>query len=382
MIYNQSMTLEKFETLLSKIKNCLNLYDNKYYCNKVFNLFLANGDRISYTIPESALAHLLGVNLTYLLSTSVLSVHSNKSIDILRELCNESNWYSLYTKVSSGIIDVKQLFSEHINTKLDIFESNIKPIIFDIEFICKIDRDKMHNAGVDFMDVDYLICTKDGNENFLVLGIVKKDKNYIARTSLMYETEDELLNGLGKVISNQEITFACRLNLNNVMEPDYKYKPIILSPDNKRDKVIGLKKYKNLFGAYVDTLDDFNFVLNQEKQQYAVLKKISESMHNGEIIDIDELSSFYYLSDIIRNIVEQYNNAFVGNNSTEDKKYSEVVNENRMLRQRIDDLNSQNSIITKENIEMMQQIESLSVDNKELTDIIDNVELVLSKRKK
>ena len=62
----------EFENLVEKIKTCLDWYRKRNFDDKVYKLYLANGERINVIFPKQTIAHLLGIKTEYLKSTKLL----------------------------------------------------------------------------------------------------------------------------------------------------------------------------------------------------------------------------------------------------------------------------------------------------------------------
>lgn len=380
----QKIKRDAFDNILSQLREAIRYYDSRYYNSKTYSLFLANGDKINYSIPENAIAHLLGVNTNYLNSTSVLTPENTSSIGILREFCKEENSYMLYKRINEGILDIDQLFSKHIEEKINVFANNIQPIIFDMEFVCKIDRNKIHNQGMDYMNIDYLVCSKDQQGRYLVLGLVNNGDTHVARTSMIFETEEEMVQYLKDILLDQELTFATGLRITNTSELDYKYKPIYLNLTDKKEKINSLISYKKIFSANIDISQDYNFILSQHQNQYNIGKEIVELMKRGELIDLDELSMRYHvIPDTLRIIVEEYNNSLcVGGNSIANEKYSELDKEARELREKIRELREEKQKLEDDNSALMEQLTTARTENEELSSCFEEIQKTLSKVKK
>lgn len=364
----EKLKLSEFEEKLQNIKDTLMFYDNKHYESKKFTYSLANGEKINYNIPENAVAHLLGVNTNYLLGTSFLRHKSNSSIDVLRELCNKENWYYLYDRYNVGTLDLNQLFSEQINKKLEIFESNIKPMLQDIEFVCRIDRNKIHQQGLDYMDIDYMICTKDEQNRYLVLGLALMGKYYTGRTSMVFDNLEEFKNKFKDVLYDQQMTFVYSFSMSDFYDYDGFHKPFSLKNDVKNSKVKGLLRYRDLFATNVDITQDYLFTAAQNDNQYSISKEITECMKSGEIIDLEDFGMRYrYLPESLKIIIDQYNDLLCnGNNLGANTKYSEVDQENRNLKNQLATEISKNVELCNENSELRKKIIEIEAEKASL----------------
>ena len=365
---NKKLSMEEFNLKLQAIKDSLLFYDSRHYDSKRFGLALSNGDKINYSIPENAVAHLLGVNTNYLLGTSFLSPKSKSSIDVLRELCNTDNWYNLYGRYPEGRLDLNQLFSSNFDKKIEIFENNIKPLLQNIEFVCKINRDKIHQQGVDYMDIDYMICTKDEQDRYLVLGLTLMDKYYTGRTSMVFDNLEEFKNKFKDILYDQQMTFAYSFSMSDFYNNDSFHKPFSLKNDIKNSKVKGLLRYRDMFSTNVDVTQDYLFTAAQNDNQYTISKEITECMKSGEFIDLNYLISRYrYIPESIKIIIDQYNDLLChGSNLDTSAKYSEVDQENRNLKNQLATEISKNVELYNENSELRKKITELEAEKASL----------------
>ena len=49
--------------ILERAVECVEYYENELLNNKLFTLYLANGEKVKFSIAPQNLAHLLGINL-------------------------------------------------------------------------------------------------------------------------------------------------------------------------------------------------------------------------------------------------------------------------------------------------------------------------------
>ena len=63
--------LSELETLFEKIKDIIGYVESARLKDRRMNLFLGNGDKILFSIPNNSVAHLLGIDTNYLISTGL-----------------------------------------------------------------------------------------------------------------------------------------------------------------------------------------------------------------------------------------------------------------------------------------------------------------------
>lgn len=375
-VITQKITMENFNKLLDRLRLAVNSYDYSNCKFTRFSLFFANGDRILYSIPEQSIAHLLGVKTDYLSSTSCLHSKSNSSIDVLRALCDPENAYSIYKNISDGILDFDKMFSKYIYQKIDDFESNIKPYINNFEFVCKVDRNKVHYNGVDYMDVSYFICTKDKQTNkFSLIGIVDNGGYYVPRTIMVFDSIDDLKanKSLFEVLNGQEITYCYKIFINS-FDGNYSNK-VFLNPEGKRDKVQSLVYYRKIFNMSMSIEYDYSFVLGQVINQYNYIKSIVEYMKTGQIIDVSDMTEIYgSIPSMLLEIINSYNNALCGcNNGSYDAgvAFSDLSKRNM-------ELEEETSSLKEESKNLQDRFLALSLENEQLHEELDSYKSCVS----
>ena len=113
--------LGQLEELFEQIKELLDYAEEKRLTNKNCFMFLANlpqGEKLEYELTKESLPHLLGINTTYLVSTSLFS--SKNSYYATLEMLEDP--YKVHNAAKAGIISYDKLFSKHINKKIRCFK--------------------------------------------------------------------------------------------------------------------------------------------------------------------------------------------------------------------------------------------------------------------
>lgn len=117
-----NFNLSELEDLFYSMKCVVDYMVNSNYEDRRFKIYLSNGQYLNFSINNNNLAHLLGVNTTYLVSTGLFK--STNSFELLNELIENSN--KIHKLSNEGIIDYNMLFSKHIINKVLGFIENIK----------------------------------------------------------------------------------------------------------------------------------------------------------------------------------------------------------------------------------------------------------------
>lgn len=358
----------ELEKLFEKIADVIDYVEGADLQSRRNTLFLSNRDKIDYYVSKASIAHLLGVKINYLISTNTF--RSTNSFDLLKELC--ANPYKINKLSNDGIISQEQLFSAHIEQKIDSFKENIKINAFETEFICKYDKRRASYNSSKIENCEYIICKKykDGK-----IGIVflTSDKNglYVPMSNRIYDDFESTEEDLKELLRGQEITLISgSINTNSNLENDY-YKKIVLSPNIKKYKIEKLKKYKEQFICSIDIIDEFKYAsskLTQKSQMKyedsIILDNIVKSIINGKIMDTNNFQDSMLLS-----IANAWNDYICNNpngcNDANSKTYTEIIAElktakeiidrinleNETLKTKVDNLVNENTILTEENSE-------------------------------
>ena len=65
-----SVDIAKYNEIVAKANDCVNWFEKLDIKNNKINFYLANGDILNIRFPEASIAHLLGINLSYLNMTN------------------------------------------------------------------------------------------------------------------------------------------------------------------------------------------------------------------------------------------------------------------------------------------------------------------------
>ena len=212
------LTCTEFNNITERMKNIVTEYDRIGLDGNIFSLTFANGDHINIRIGENYIAHLLGLNVDLLRNERM--VKSNiSSYEALKKFLNDLTYYTI--KNNSTINSEKVLlniFSKHVQKKLDAFSINSRLKPEKIKYIIKYDSKRTYQTEEISEKVDYYIISKEDN-TYYALGIVGNNDDgilkYIPMTSRKYETEEEFNEFLKKILPHQEITYLSKSNVEN-----------------------------------------------------------------------------------------------------------------------------------------------------------------------
>ena len=233
-----NMNYSELETLLSKIQEIINYVECAALKDRRTSLYLSGDiEYLTYNVPEYAIAHLVGVDTNYLMSTGQFKETS--SFGLLKELVQ--NAYKINKLHNEGHINYDKLFSKHINEKIDIFKENMKINIYQTEFMCKYDKNRsFYNSNIN-ENCDYIIVKKYEDEKIGIILLSKNNNLCVPISNRIYNNMEEAKEYLSKLLIAQEITLLSGCNTYHIYE-DYERK-FILKPFYKKEKFEALEEY-------------------------------------------------------------------------------------------------------------------------------------------
>lgn len=258
------MTIQfnELEKLFEDIKDVIDYFERSDYKNRRTILFLSNGDCIKFKITNEALAHLVGINTNYLVSTGL---YKNKnSFELLKELVESP--YRVYEKENSGLIKYDRLFSDYIFDKVKAVKENIKINAYETEFVCKYNPEIAYSQGKLGEKYDYIIVKKFKNiDGYGVLGLVKgNDDNYLPRSNQFYFDYENLKENFRDVFIFQPVALLTNIISTNTIT-DYK-KSYPLNMEIKKSKLQIIEDRKKDFDFVSDVTSDYIYSLTEAKK--------------------------------------------------------------------------------------------------------------------
>ncbi len=371
-----NLKLAELENLFEKIQNIIDYMLNSNYEDRRFKLYLSNGQVINFSINNSTLAHLLGININYLISTRLFN--STNSFDLLQMLVENPN--RIHKLHNERIIDYNLLFSKHIINKVSHFTENIKLGIKDIEFVCKYEKERTYGVNEFCKDYDYIIVQKLSDEKIGVLCLVKNNGDYAPMSNQIYDNYDSFIEKYKDIIKFQEITLVSTIAVSNVYT-DY-FKNIYLNLQEKGYKVNNLKLYKKDLNCSIDVSNDLCYAINKMKENVAdknesnsLIDTIIEAIANNKFIDINLFENSYLFG-----IVFAWNEFLSSNgNNFNPSNLSEKMSKLKALKEQVNSLTNENEELKNNNQSLIEENDKLSSENNKLTD--ENKELIEAQNK-
>jgi len=369
--------LGEIEELFEKIKNCIEYYEKEYIDNKIFTMYLANGERVKYSITPINIPHLLGINLTPI--KNVMTFNSDNTLSLLKELCDRS--YELYNKFNSGVIRQEDVFSNYIEKKIETFKDNVKPdlqyILKETEFVCCYKSKRSWEVTDKNQKYDYIIVKKYDDESYGLLCLVKKGSQCYAMSSQIAKNEIEKDEILSDLIKNQEVTILSGMNVHNAYtNTDYLKN---LDSNRKILKLRNLKLYKQKFECNIDVSGEYEYAIgkvgNNKIERYenrTGIEDIVNSIVKGKLI-----STKNYDDSILIDIINAWNDHICKNNNNSNNEvsltYSNAIKELNSFKELATSLTKENETLKIDLENEKEKNKSLEQDNDEQKQIIKTI---------
>ncbi len=353
-----NFNLGELEELFKDILEIIDYVEGSKLKDRRTTLYLANKENITYCVTNASIAHLLGINTTYLVSTNLFN--SKDSFGILKEMCE--NPYRIHKLRTDGHLTFENFMSEHIKEKIAYFKENIKINMYETEFICAYNKTKSYYTSSKNENCDYIMVKQYEDGKVGVIYIIRNGLLCVPMSNRIFNNMNEAQEELKELLVGQEITLLTGNTAYNV-ETDFK-KTYYLPLNYKAEKINELKKYKNLFDCHIDVVGDYEYTLDRlasSRETYYetnnVVEEIVNSIINGKIIDRN-----LYLDSTLLSVIDACNDHICKSNSANiegEKTYTSVIAELAEVRQTLLKLETENKALN-------EQVTDLSTSNEEL----------------
>jgi len=373
------MNLNELESLLYNIGDIIDYVEKAQIDKSKTKIYLGNNEDISFSVPKESIPHLLGINTTYLASTNVFK--SKNSFELIKEMCE--NPYRIHSLAKDGILNYDQLFSPYVFDKINIFKENIKINIFETEFVCKYEPTRSYMTTNNTEKYDYIIVKRYSDGRIGVLGIVKNEYTYVARSNQIYSDFETFVNENRSTMNNQEITLITGINIYNAFYGTSR--PFKINIEGKLQKLQKMIDYKKCFNASIDVSSDFIYHLglleNEKQDRYKRndnIDEIVERIMEQELIDQTLIED----ANLLR-VVNAYNDSLCNKETNSESTriaYSDAISELDKFKKLVEDLNITVTDLTKRNEELTNKVNELSEENTEYKEKEEKVLELLTKK--
>lgn len=363
------MNLSEIEVLFEQINDCIEFYEKTYIKNKVFTLYLGNGEKIKYTINPNNVPHLLGINLDVVKTTYNYSEDS--SYELLKNVCK--NAYKLYSLFNSGVLKQELVFSKNIKEKVACFKNNFsshaKEILEQTEFVCNFKREKSWEITDKNQKYDYIIVKEFPDGKITLLCLVKKGAQCYVMSNQLFDSIEEANESFKELFTNQEITLLTGISIYNIYN-DSNY-DASLTTNQKLDKISDLKYYKENFGSNIDVVSDYQYTVGklrnnryEKNENRTTMDDIIECIVNKTLISRNE-----YSDSALIGIIDAWNDHIcinannLGGNA--EYSYTEAIKNLKILKEKTQKLESENNSLKEEISALKEKNGTLLEENKQ-----------------
>ena len=370
--------LGELETLFERISNIINYIESISLDNNETKLILANGDGINVKIPKNKVAHLLGINTSYLSGLGIFK--SESSWSLLKELV--SNPYRINKLRSERLISYSELFSDYIEDKVNIFADNMRINLNETDFVCKYDAERSYTTTTKNQKYDYIIVRKNKEGLYYVLCLVKENDYYVPMSSQCFDEIgiDEFLNDH---IRNQEITILRQINITNFYK-NFSQR-IFLPPNELLQKLSQIKSIKTKYNSIIDTTGAFEYHLAQSDKRLIkdnfnseVVGEMVQSINSNSLIDTSRI-----FDNNLKTVAEAYNNVIAynfGDITGVSDTYSNLLEEYNKLREELLQVKQIRDDLEKAMASLVEEKEELEKKNSSYKETEEQILKLLNRK--
>jgi len=365
----------EIEKIFGEITDKIRWYESCFRYNNNTFLKLSNGNVMNVRFPKKSIAHLLGINTTYLKNTNLFG--DLDGYELLKYIVN--NPYYVSQKVNAGYLNYRSFISEYVYEKLEVFVDNTRVNFNSIEFICNFDKARCNTLDGQ-INVEYFIGQKIEENIIALLGFVKDSgsDNFVPVTSQIIDVTTKFgENILDKYLRNQTLLMPIFLRA------DIARSNNIIDSYSVREKPLEIKsRLSNLRSDYAEKYDciidvglAYDFELKKELDIYNSLDRIIELIEKNDKIDISLLGR---VPKQILDLVKKLNTLSLAPDDNADlvlelrESLNKVNRENERLILENKSLIAEKNGLKEENI-------SLKTENDNLNECISEASMVLAR---
>jgi len=374
-------SLSELESLFEEIQNIIDYIEGTKQSDRRNTLYLANGESITYGVPNNSIAHLLGIKTEYLQSTGLFK--SKDSFGILKEMCE--NPYRIHQQKMGGHLTYDSFISRYVKDKIKWFKENIKINLYETQFVCCYDNNKAFYSSDKHEKCDYIIVKQYEDGTIGVIYLVKNNSLCVPMSNRIFNSLEDSKEELKELLAGQDITLIIGNTTYNRLT-DYNRK-FNLPLNSKYEKITELQKYKKLLNCSTDILSDYKYTLDKVTSNRStfqendnVIEVIVSAIVNGNLID-GSIYNDSKLLDIINVWNDHIFNEQTSNNDGE-KTYTTMITELKTAKQKIIELEKNNEEIEEENKNLNDTNKDLQNQASEIEKTIEEAIKILKKPEK
>lgn len=284
------------------------------------------------------------------------------------------------------------MFSNHIEEKLDSFE---KVIYYfspnDIDFVCKYDKSKTFQLGLEKdYPCDYFIAKKNNENNLYLLGLVRQGNMYKPMSNILVLSDEQQIAKFKGLLMNQVITYPNSIAVEN-MVTGFGNKAH-LSNSTKLEKIKSLRNYaRSIKGVSIDVSFDFQYIVNgfqMKDNKINIYKMICQQFmqtiaaHEVFLMEqLDESIQSQMDSEMIQ-LIETYNNESCQSDSNKAQMtYSDLLNKYNALAKQVLELEAQLDVTRQESYTNLERIQILKEENAEYKSFQEDILAVVQRKR-
>lgn len=374
-------SLSELESLFKEIEDIIGFVEGTKLNDRRNALYLANGESITYAVPNNSIAHLLGIKTEYLQTTGLFS--STDSFGILKEMCE--NPYRIYQLNKQGHLKYESFISKYIMDKIRCFKENIKINLYETEFICHYDNKKAFYSSDKYEKCNYIIVKQYEDESIGVIYLVDNNNSLcVPMSNRIFKNLEEAKEELNELLAGQDISMIIGNTTYNRLT-DYN-RNFNLPLNSKAEKITKLSKYKKLFNCSIDVIDDYKYTLNKVTSNRTtfqetdnVIEIIVSAIVNENLID----ASMYSDSKLLE-IINAWNDHIFSvqmDSNDGEKTYTSMITDLKMAKEKIIELEKRNQELQIANEDLSRANANLQNQASESEQKIEKVLKILKPEK-
>lgn len=256
---NTEQYVFQFRENLELIRKSYQAYQEKLE-GRSCHLGLSNGESIFLNFTNAIVAHLLGLQFSYLQTHPLFA--NKTSFECLLMLFEETDL--IEAEIRKRSLNIFLMFSSFIKKK-SLSLQKIPPLdrnfLQEIVFVCPYKKDiAMDHMESSSLETDYIIGIRSSENDMNLLGVIKEQSNsdkhfFTINSNLIVENDENYFQGLENIIGYQTLTYPTHMNL-YVCDDLKQSKLYFLKNEDKLSRIRNLEYYVEKLNIKIDTLGE------------------------------------------------------------------------------------------------------------------------------